>query len=192
MTTSLRITLSYELKEVIARHFLELGRYISLDEPLANQVPDRVLAALERLSDICYCPPGCASYSLYQEACQCRATLERFLKHMNQEPDKDFEETQIGQIWQRACGWCSEAGKLFQRTIHEVWDMIAPARPDALDYIGDGVYEARWWKPVPVMDVEILRHTEGIQFEQEPFEPKQLPGGLAVRFAVVEDVQQAS
>ena len=63
-----------------------------------------------------------------------------------------------------------------------VWDLISPAVPDCLEHLGGGVYQASWWKPVPVMDVEILKRQGDIEVICEPFEPKNLPGGVAVRF----------
>ncbi len=50
--------------------------------------------------------------------------------------------------------------------------------------MGDGHYEARWWKPVPVMDLEILKYTEGVRIQGKPFEPKGLPGGIGLRFSI--------
>jgi hypothetical protein len=35
-----------------------------------------------------------------------------------------------------------------------------------------------------MMDVEILKRTEQVELHGEPFEPSNLPNGLAVRFSV--------
>jgi hypothetical protein len=64
-----------------------------------------------------------------------------------------------------------------------VWERIAPAVPDVLTELHEGVYEARWWKPVPKMDVEILLGVEAIIIIGRPYEPSDLPMGYAVRFA---------
>ncbi len=70
---------------------------------------------------------------------------------------------------------------------NSVWDMISPAVPDCLEHLGGGVYQATWWKPVPVMDVEIMKRIEGIDIVSEPYEPKSLPGGVTMRFWVTSD-----
>ncbi len=64
-----------------------------------------------------------------------------------------------------------------------VWERIAPVIPDVLMELRAGVYEARWWTPVPKMDVEMLLATEGIIIIGHPYEPSNLPMGCAVRFA---------
>ena len=101
---------------------------------------------------------------------------------MNQLISPFFEETTIGQIWTLANDWHQAASKQFQITIQDVWNTISPAMPDRLIDIGNGEYEARWWKPVPMMDIEILNRTEAVLIYGEPFEPQNLKGGLACRF----------
>ncbi len=66
--------------------------------------------------------------------------------------------------------------------ISSVWDFILPAIPDTLCELEGGIYEARWWKPVPIMDVEILKRTDGVVIDGVPFEPDTLYDGIAVRF----------
>ncbi|MAS38329.1 MAG: hypothetical protein CL610_30310 [Anaerolineaceae bacterium] len=186
MTASLQYTLRHELREVIARHLAAIGHYINFNQSPNDQIPDGILLNLERLSDICQGSPDAASAELYKEACAHLADVEAFLKHMNQQLDAEFEATHIGQIWRLAVDWRREAGQRFQVTLPQVWKLIAPVVPDCLDEMGNGLYEAKWWKPVPVMDIEILQYTEGIHIHGQPYQPKHLPGGLAVRFSVSE------
>ena len=75
--------------------------------------------------------------------------------------------------------------------IRTVWQILEPAVPDCLHALGNGLFEARWWKPVPMMDVEIIIHTDGLLMMGDPFEPADLPNGIAVRFSVVESNTQA-
>jgi hypothetical protein len=42
------------------------------------------------------------------------------------------------------------------------------------------------------MDIEILKRTEGVLFQCEPFEPHNLAGGLAVRFSIAADTSAES
>lgn len=67
----------------------------------------------------------------------------------------------------------------------EVWEQIAPAIPDVLKAVHGGVYEAKWWHPVPQADVETLLHLEGIAIIGQPYEPADLPMGCAVRFSIM-------
>ena len=61
-------------------------------------------------------------------------------------------------------------------TLGNVWNFILPVIPDTLHELDEGIYEARWWKPVPIMDIEILKRTDGIILEGVPFEPEDLRG----------------
>lgn len=63
-----------------------------------------------------------------------------------------------------------------------VWEQILPAIPDRINDLGDGIYEALWWRPYPVMDIEILKRDECVDLLGPAFEPEQLPGGLGVQF----------
>ncbi len=72
---------------------------------------------------------------------------------------------------------------------NEVWEHIAPIVPDSLEDLGGGCYVAKWWAPVPLHDVERFLNLKGIQICGEPYEPRSLPNGLAVRFSVADDDQ---
>lgn len=66
-----------------------------------------------------------------------------------------------------------------------VWERIKPAVPDVLNEIAPGVYEARWWQPVPEKEIETLLQlapSEGLIILDAPYEPETLPQGIAVRF----------
>lgn len=102
---------------------------------------------------------------------------------MNQSIDSSFEDTDLGCIWAQAEKWCKTAVKhCSRRPVKDVWEVIAPVQPDSLQEFEDGVYEARWWKPVPMMDIELLLRTDGIDPIGKPYEPDDLSGGIGVRF----------
>ncbi|MCK6576794.1 MAG: hypothetical protein L6Q98_01685 [Anaerolineae bacterium] len=63
-----------------------------------------------------------------------------------------------------------------------VWKAVEPAIPDTIEQVGPNVYEARWWKPVPRQDIQLICHAKHIEIIGEPFEPHHLPSGVAVRF----------
>ncbi len=71
-------------------------------------------------------------------------------------------------------------------SLASVWAFIHPAVPDTLREVDKGLYEARWWKPVPKMDIEIMKRTDGVILEGSPFEPDNLYGGLAIQFRLFE------
>ncbi|MEO8610149.1 MAG: hypothetical protein ABI690_19805 [Chloroflexota bacterium] len=183
MTLS-RSTLCQEITEIVIKHLNELSQYSPVPMHPDDTIPEDIVICLERLSEICQYSPNKTSYEIYVEACARHDELENFLDSMNHVRDCSFEETHIGQIWLRVCLWLQVAAEQFQPVKSEVWDFIAPVLPDRLVNLGSGQYEARWWKPVPMMDVEILRGTAGILVHGDPFEPSNLAGGLACRFSV--------
>lgn len=180
---SLHSSLIEETAEIIAQHLDELEPYVSTEAVMLSDAPENVLLSLERLSTLCQCSPEHASQEQYHEASAAYNTLIDFLRAMNQPMDSSFKETQFGHMLTIATCWRRIAGLRFGLSTHQVWDLIAPAQPDTLEALGNGRYEARWWKPVPVMDIEILRYTDGI-IAEEPYEPPTLSGGIALRFSV--------
>lgn len=71
-----------------------------------------------------------------------------------------------------------------QRSQLSIWELIAPAIPDSIEDLGNGHYLAKWWKPVPIKDVMVLRKSKAVVVHGEPFEPKSLPEGIAVHFSL--------
>lgn len=173
-----------QVNEIIGSHLTSLGRFVPAANLVAESAPDRVVGNLERIAEIAQTPPRSASFELFREMCECLDNLEAFLSTMNQPLDFDFCETNIGQIMAQAAEWRQLSGRKHRMSINQVWDFIAPANPDHLEDLGDGRYEARWWIPVPIMDIEILKYTEGVYISGEPYEPRNLPGGLALRFSI--------
>jgi hypothetical protein len=181
--SSIRSILCEETTEIILRHLEALGQYVPASAFMIDMAPENVLRDVERLAAICQCSPQCASSELYREACDCQDDLQSFLDTMNQTLDSDFKETCIGRVFTRASRW-RFAARQAQPLVTDVWAFIAPAIPDHLEHLGAGQYEARWWKPVPIMDIEILKYTEGVVISGEPFEPVGLSGGLALQFSL--------
>jgi len=66
--------------------------------------------------------------------------------------------------------------------MRRIWKSVEPAMPDCIEQVEEGVFEARWWKPVPTLDIDIIRHARTIVVMGEPYEPEHLPAGIAVRF----------
>ena len=181
---SLRATLCQDVKDIMTQHLIELEPYMANQFQNAEEAPEQIINCLACLCEICQYTYTETTYEQYIEVCNCRDTIQEFLDHMNQPTNSDFKETTIGQIWIQANDWHKAASTHFQLSIEDVWNIIAPVTPDRLIDIGGGEYEARWWKPVPMMDIEILNHTEGVLLYGEPFEPHNLQGGLACRFSL--------
>jgi hypothetical protein len=177
-----RSVLSDEITQLIAQRLEEIGRYLPSVKQAADDIPENILSCLERLPQLCQYPPESASYDQYLEVRELQGDVLDFLASMNRRLDRDFEQTSIGQIWLQASAWLQTAAQQFQPSIQAVWRLISPAQPDHLADLGNGVYEARWWKPVPMMDVEIIRLTEGVLVDGDAYEPANLKGGLALRF----------
>lgn len=71
-----------------------------------------------------------------------------------------------------------------QLPLETVWSILTPIIPDRLEDLGHGIYEAKWWKPVPMNEVHMLLAAETVHIHDKPYEPAKLPGGLAVRFSI--------
>lgn len=181
---TIKTSLHDEIRDVIYRHLDELGEYVPSAREISAVRCEQVVSCVERLAEICEQSAESASIDLYGEACSYRHRLELFLKSMNQCMDSHFEHTIIGKVWAASQQWCQTAKTQFRMNVNEVWDLIAPVAPDYLKYIGNGQYEARWWKPVPTMDIEILKYTDNVVLAGEPYEPPTLSGGLALRFSI--------
>ena len=70
----------------------------------------------------------------------------------------------------------------------DTWEFISPAMPDSLQELGNGHYLAKWWRPVPMHEVQLLLQVRGIKIHREPYEPENLPEGMAVRFSIEHEV----
>lgn len=175
-----------ELTAIISRHVAELTPYIpNLTYAEEAASPD-LLARIDRLVEITGIPAQQATSDLYFEACECHDSLNTFLRVMNtDEANVGADDTMLGQVLAQVACWRKAVTLELVPPTTDVWGVIAPARPDHLVELGNGEYEARWWKPVPVMDIEMMQYTESVVVCGEPFEPAELPGGLALRFSLV-------
>lgn len=176
--------ISHQIKDAITKHLEDLNEHLMLPVKAAGQVPDHILSCVSRLAEIAETPVESATSDMYEELYHCQSELAAFLKLLNQDIGSDFKETLLGEVWARANAWWEAGMQSAQVSVKQVWELLSPVQPDRIEDLGDGVYEARWWTPVPVMDVEILRRTEGVMIHSEPYEPQTLAGGLAVRFSV--------
>ncbi len=184
MMSSTHAALSNEIATLITRHMETLGQFIPASSSAKVNVPDEIIWRWERLNQICQEAPQQTSLEHYQEACEYHDQVRSFLQVMNQSFDADFQDTCLGRIFQSAILWRRSAAEEFKLSIADVWAFIDPAHPDHLKDLGGGVYEAKWWSPVPVMDVEILKRTEGVMVCGELYEPATMPGGIALRFSI--------
>lgn len=194
MKNTLPQTIAYELRDIVSRHLDEIRLYVPSSEHTGMDAPDAVLMSLKRLNDLQrQSTSRVMSFELYEEVREAIETIQTFLKVMNQQLDTSFVETGIGRILVQAQDWCqmiaqSQSGLALQA----VWDLIAPVKPDHLCQVSPGIFEAQWWKPIPWMDVEILRRTDGVTIYDEKANPKHLPGGIAVRFSAVAGYNQSA
>ena len=192
MNNSINNKVYNQLQDMIIRHIEEVSRYIVIGNIAIDQVPTDLVDSLEQLDVLCDLAPRHASHFEYESVRFHMGCLEAFFQHMNQPLDLYFQRTPVGRIWWRAKMWNEQATRIITDVpIRTVWQLLEPAIPDCLHALGNGLFEARWWKPVPMMDVEIIIHTDGLMMMGEPFEPSDLPNGIAVRFSVVESNHQS-
>lgn len=179
-----RIALCEEIRELANKHMQEIGHYITFNAQIEDDNFNRLTSYLELIAQVSCYPAELVSYDLYERACHYHDEFRSFLQCMNQPLDADFRTTLLGQIWMQALIWRQGAASRFQSN-RDVWDCIDPIRPDSLLCLDNGQYEARWWKPVPIMDIEILKRTESIFVLGDAYEPQDLPGGLALQFSII-------
>lgn len=181
---STRSEISNELAAIIDAHIADFELYVPGALVYPQPVSVELLASVERLMEITRLAPHMVSRETYQEAAACLDQVVSFLQIMNHSTARAYANTALDRMLMDANTWCSLVPPHIKESSEDVWDLIAPAIPDTIRDLGSGQYEARWWKPVPVMDVEILKYTEGIRIVDDPYEPATLSGGLALRFAI--------
>lgn len=186
MTTPLHTSIANQLVDIITHHVESLQAYISLQGAVDVPQPHCVLDKLEHLLTLTSCLPELADEEICETVYYLLAQFEKFLTEMNQNIDDLFLQTPLGEIWTHGHTWYKDALQLRAKPrISEVWYLLEPAIPDCLTELQDGTYIAKWWKPVPVMDIEIAQRTERIFVHGEPFEPQDLTDGIAIRFSVM-------
>lgn len=184
MITHSKSTTNEQISSLVRQHVEALEPFVSYARQADNEKPN-VSNWLDQLSSLCRVQPETAPIELYEQVVSYLRMLKDFLRLMNQDLDTTFESTPIGAIWSWAESWCKVAeGEYSRFTRDQIWDWIAPAEPDSVEDLGDNIFEAKWAAPVPAMDVEIFRRTEGIKICGEPTEPTNMPNGVAFRFCI--------
>ena len=171
-----------QIAEIINNHFRELESFVGVPLSRTIQVPEAIIHSFSELILICNEIPSEVSFEDYHDACRYLNEINDFLRVFSQEQDVDFEDTELGRLIVQTMRWCKEVSKKYQYSLDDVWNKIAPSVPDHITMIDYDVYEAQWWHPVPMMDVEILKRTEGIDIVSTLTESKNIQGGLSVRF----------
>ncbi len=184
MITSTKIATLEQARSIVRQHVVAIKPFVNASSEADENIA-RVSDWLEQLSALSRVPPESSSFERYVQAIDTLNRLNHFLLLMNQQPDAEFANTPIGSVWLRAQSWCELAGQRHNHfTRDQVWELIAPAEPDALEDLGKNLFEAKWAAPVPAMDIEILRRTEGVEIDGDVTEPKDMPNGVALRFSV--------
>ena len=185
MKQSMTKHLESEMKNIIQNHLSDLAEFTtitSLEHVTISEDMQHDLAALEYY---CQIPCDAVTKEIYVVVAEAFRRLQHLLKLMDYSPDAlDFRNTQLGRLWHEVKDWCNRVAAQFEISREDVWDCLAPAVPDVLVQLDSHVYEARWWKSAPKMDIEILLRTEHVIIEKFPYEPADLPGGIAVRFRI--------
>lgn len=184
MQRSVNRTIRHELTDIVHKHLKAVSEYLPIQLPSTNPPAD-ILACLERLLDISLIPTAELDDETLEDACSCQTRVEDFLRLMNPQADPAFDQSEICRILRQTRTLCqSSAGQSLPPSISQVWDLLSPVKPDHLEALENGLYEARWWSPIPWMDVYLLRHTEGVMIYDENQNPKTLPDGICIRFSL--------
>jgi hypothetical protein len=174
-----------EIVGIINRHFNNIQQFATFTPPSECEISaQQVTETCKRLSALTIYKPELATEYLYRDVRHYLAELEQFLQEMGQPFDQEFASTHVGKLWCYATEWCAAVEEQNLPPEQVIWSLISPAAPDCLEDLGEGVYEARWWHPVPMMDIEILARTEYVTTFGQPYEPQGMPNGLALRFRI--------
>lgn len=192
MENTTRTAVARELQDCIAQHVERLFELQIVAGSFTLSVPPNVLASVESLSLLCAAPPTDPLLAeKYEEVCACIDEIKHFFQIIHYNEHNLSENRQAARILAQAQDWCqAAAARMAQAGLDGVWELIDPVKPDSLSQISAEVFEALWWQPVPWMDIEILRRTEGVIIQDEIVSPERLPGGAAVRFAVTPAARQ--
>lgn len=169
--------LSQQIVSITQQHLNDL----QLD---TNSLQQQVLLSAQQLVTLCNHMPENTTLQVYHEVYLKKALIEHFLKLMNQESDSNFTQSDLGRVLASADIWFRHASRYYQPNIDDIWSLISPVMPDSMYNINNGIYEAKWWPPVPQMDIEILRRTERIIVLSEN-QTGQPTGIYTVRFSVI-------
>lgn len=184
-TSSLHTKLGQEFKDLVQDHFTLLNDYLVCGEPSDVNVQPDFVANIEALTYLCCEPIQPCSEIHYKDVLRIVQRLECFLKLVNRPPESlMFQQSELGQVWCGAREWLRCAAACLRPSLDDVWDCIAPVKPDELVAVQPGLYEARWWEPMPRMDIEILRRTEAVILQGDLFEMPGMAGVRAVRFSL--------
>jgi hypothetical protein len=174
-----------QLHAIVRKHLDDLEGYIKVDEQNAELKLSAILDDLDELLSICSNQGNRVSKETVDLAGRYQERVERFLVTMNHTISFEFALTPIGQILERVNRWRTTVDEsVLTVPDRVVWAIISPVQPDCLRALAGGLYEATWWCPVPMMDIELLGMTEDVEIISGPFEPSSLLGALSVRFTV--------
>lgn len=193
MKDATRTAVARELQDSIAQHIERLFELNIVTGSFTLSVPEDVLTGIETLSALCAAPPtGPLIGEKYGVVCACMDEVKHFLRVINYNEDNQSADRQVDRILAQAQAWRqATAAHLAETGLNSVWDLLDPVKPDSLSQADTEVFEAVWWQPVPWMDIEILRRTEGVIIQDEVINPDKLPGGVAIRFAVAPAARKA-
>ena len=184
MNTSQRITINQELHESLKSHLNDLSQF-GVDATIySSEKLESITDAITRLFQLTLINPADIDNSSVQDAIQCLQTVESFFQITNCYQIFTDTNKEIGRIYSQVCDWYYTVLQKLATPINDVWEIISPVSPDTLTDLGRNHFEACWASPVPMMDIEILRGTEGVSVIDGPYELDNLPAGLAVTFVV--------
>lgn len=185
MENTTRTLVARELRDAVAQYAACLRDLRLAADTITLDVPEDVLSGIAFLAETCTAPPAAPDIgNTYYEVRACLDRLKGFLALIHYNKYDAQTDHSVSRIVAQAQDWCQAAARAVI-SLDGVWRMIDPVKPDSLARTDAEMFEAVWWQPVPWMDIEILRRTEGVIIHDEVINPDTLPGGVAVRFAVV-------
>jgi hypothetical protein len=185
MSQELSYQLENEVKAILHHHLSRVAEFTTSVDPNAITLCDTLREDLAMLERICWIPSCHVSRETYSAARQLLDRIRNLFQLINPSFNSTMtENSELGNLWTRANDWCNRLDTAYDIQDEEVWDIIAPVVPDVLNRLRHNFYEAIWWKPIPCMDIEILRRTEYVVMEYCAPESMVRTGLMRVRFSI--------
>ena len=178
----------HQIQDALINHLEMIQNYVDLEIQNYQQSFDLVVESINYLSYASLQPVEAINNEEFAFIATCYHRASKFLNLVTAFSKFHPATQEINAIWMRINTWYQQLCSNFNVSMTGIWDYISPAHPDHLVKIDGHSFEAIWAYPVPCMDIEILRHTDGITFQSPVFEPDDMPGGKGVRFCIAPEV----
>ena len=184
MKTIQRVIINQELYSLLDSHLNDISQFGVSAEIQSQDNLESITDSITQLFAMTRHDPNDIDRQIIKDATDCLHTIEAFFRLIHSQNIYTDTDKETGRIYKEIRDWYNSVLEKIEPSSHEVWQLISPVSPDTLKRLGQNRFEAYWDSPVPMMDIEILKGTEGVTVVDEPYKVDNLPAGLAVTFEV--------